>query len=59
MPALESHIYDIFKDYSRLYQLRNDAEGQLSPELQKEWVEVTFTLDSIFSGLCDGTFLER
>ncbi len=51
MPALESHIYDIFKQYSRLYQLRNDGEGQLSSELQKEWVEVTFTLDSIFSGL--------
>lgn len=51
MPALESHIYDIFKQYSRLYRLRNDAGGQLSPELQKEWIEVTFTLDSIFSGL--------
>ena len=51
MPALESHIYDVFKQYSRLYQLRNDAEGQLTPELHKEWVEVTFTLDSIFSGL--------
>ncbi len=51
MPALDSHIYDIFKQYSRLYELRNNGEGQLSPELQKEWVEVTFTLDSIFSGL--------
>lgn len=51
MPALESHIYDIFQQYSRLYRMRNDAGGQLSPELQKEWVEVTFTLDSIFSGL--------
>ena len=50
MPVLESHIYDIFKQYSRLYELRNNG-GQLSPELQKEWVEVTFTLDSIFSGL--------
>ena len=51
MPALEPHIYEIFKEYSRLYQLRNDGQGQLSPDLQKEWVEVTFTLDSIFSGL--------
>lgn len=51
MPALESHIFDVFKQYSRLYQLRNQAGGQLSPELHKEWVEVTFTLDSIFSGL--------
>lgn len=51
MPALESHIYDIFQQYSRLYRMRNEAGGQLSPELQKEWIEVTFTLDSIFSGL--------
>ena len=51
MPALQSHIYDVFKQYSRLYQLRNEAGGQLTEELQKEWVEVTFTLDSIFSGL--------
>ena len=51
MPALEPHIYEIFKEYSRLYQLRNDGEGPLTPDLQKEWVEVTFTLDSIFSGL--------
>lgn len=51
MPALRAHIYDVFQQYSRLYKLRNEAGGQLSEELQKEWVEVTFTLDSIFSGL--------
>lgn len=51
MPALESHIYDVFQQYSRLYQMRNAGDGELSPELQKEWIEVTFTLDSIFSGL--------
>ena len=51
MPALQSHIYDIFHQYSRLYQMRNDSGGQLDPQQQKEWIEVTFTLDSIFSGL--------
>ena len=51
MPALQAHIYDIFQQYSRLYQIRNDAGGQLDPDQQKEWVEVTFTLDRIFSGL--------
>ena len=51
MPAVQAHIYDIFQQYSRLYQLRNSVDGQLTPKQQKEWVEVTFTLDSIFSGL--------
>ena len=51
MQAVQSQIYDVFKQFSRLYRIRNDAGGQLTPELQKEWVEVTFTLDSIFSGL--------
>lgn len=51
MPALESHIYDVFRQYSRLYRTRNDGGGTLSPDQEKEWVEVTFTLESIFSGL--------
>ena len=51
MTALQSHIVDVFQQYSRLYKVRNETGGRLSPELQKEWVEVTFTLDSIFSGL--------
>lgn len=51
MTALQSHIVDVFQQYSRLYQIRNETGGNLSPELQKEWIEVTFTLDSIFSGL--------
>ena len=51
MPTVQSHIYDIFQQYSRLYQLRNQGDGQITPDQQKEWVEVTFTLDSIFSGL--------
>jgi uncharacterized protein (TIGR02266 family) len=51
MSATQSHIVDVFQQYTRLYQIRNETGGRLSPELQKEWVEVTFTLDSIFSGL--------
>jgi len=51
MPAVQAHIYEIFQQYSRLYQLRNSVDGQLTPQQQREWVEVTFTLDSIFSGL--------
>jgi len=51
MSATQSHIVDVFQQYTRLYKIRNETGGRLSPELQKEWVEVTFTLDSIFSGL--------
>jgi len=51
MSATQSHIVDVFQQYTRLYKIRNETGGQLSPDLQKEWVEVTFTLDSIFSGL--------
>lgn len=51
MSALQSHIVDVFQQYSRLYKIRNETNGDLSPELQREWTEVTFTLDSIFSGL--------
>ncbi len=51
MSTTQSHIVDVFQQYTRLYKLRNETGGRLSPELHKEWVEVTFTLDSIFSGL--------
>lgn len=51
MAAVQAHIYEIFQQYSRLYQLRNQGDGQLTPQKQKEWVEVTFTLNSIFCGL--------
>jgi uncharacterized protein (TIGR02266 family) len=51
MTALQSHVLEVFQEYSRLYRLRNETGGTLNPELQKEWIEVTFTLDSIFSGL--------
>jgi uncharacterized protein (TIGR02266 family) len=51
MTTLQSHIIDVFQQYSRLYKIRNETGGRLDDHLQKEWVEVTFTLDSIFSGL--------
>lgn len=51
MPTLQAHVFDIFQQYSRLYEMRNRSGGRLSPEYQKEWIEVTFTLESIFSGL--------
>jgi uncharacterized protein (TIGR02266 family) len=51
MHSQSAHIVDVFQQYTRLYKLRNETGGRLSDELQKEWVEVTFTLDSIFSGL--------
>jgi uncharacterized protein (TIGR02266 family) len=51
MSATQSHIVDVFQQYTRLYQIRNETGGRLSPDQHKEWVEVTFTLDSIFSGL--------
>lgn len=61
MPSVRSHIFDVFDQYSRLYKLRNETVGELSPELQKEWVEVNFTLESIFSGLYrpDAPYYER
>lgn len=51
MPTLQAHVFEIFQQYSKLYELRNRSGGRLSPEYHKEWVEVTFTLESIFSGL--------
>lgn len=51
MPSLNAHIADVFEQYSRLYRLKNEGGGKLSPDLEKEWEEVTFTLESIFSGL--------
>ena len=44
-------IVQVFRQYSTLFQLRNLHGGQLEPKLEREWKEVTFTLDSIFSGM--------
>jgi len=44
-------IVQVFRQYSTLFQLRNLHGGQLEPKLEREWKEVTFTLESIFSGM--------
>jgi uncharacterized protein (TIGR02266 family) len=50
-PARFSPLIDVFREYERLYKIRNDQGGELDTNLEKEWNEITFTLDSIFSGL--------
>ena len=44
-------IAQVFRQYSTLFHLRNLHGGQLEPKLEREWQEVTFTLESIFSGM--------
>jgi uncharacterized protein (TIGR02266 family) len=44
-------IVQVFRQYSTLFQMRNLYGGQLDPRLEKEWQQIVFTLDSIFSGL--------
>ena len=44
-------IVQVFKQYSTLFQMRNLQGGELDPRLEKEWQQVIFTLDSIFSGM--------
>lgn len=41
----------LLRDYLRLYQLRNLGHGRLEPRLENEWKELSFTVDSVFSGL--------
>ena len=44
-------IVQIFRQYSTLFQLRNLQGGKLEPQLEKEWQQIVFTLESIFSGM--------
>ncbi|HEX9724541.1 MAG TPA: PilZ domain-containing protein [Vicinamibacteria bacterium] len=44
-------IVQVFRQYSTLFQLKNLHGGQLDPKLEQEWQELTFTLESIFSGM--------
>lgn len=44
-------VVDVFRQYSKLYALRNNNGGVLEPSQETEWNELRFTLDSIFSGL--------
>jgi uncharacterized protein (TIGR02266 family) len=44
-------IVQLFRQYSTLFQLRNLQGGQLEPKLEREWGQIVFTLESIFSGM--------
>ena len=44
-------IVQVFRQYSTLFQLKNLHGGRLEPRLEQEWQELTFTLESIFSGM--------
>ena len=49
--AASAPIVQMFRQYSTLFQLRNLHGGKLEPQLEREWRELVFTLDSIFSGM--------
>lgn len=51
MSSISPPIVQMFRQYSTLFQLRNLHGGQLEPKLEREWREITFTLESIFSGM--------
>ncbi len=48
-------IVQVFKQYSTLFQMRNLQGGELDSRLEKEWQQIVFTLDSIFSGMYQPT----
>ncbi len=50
IPTQPSPVVDVFRQYVDLYQLRNRGED-LDPQQEKEWKEISFTMDSIFSGM--------
>jgi uncharacterized protein (TIGR02266 family) len=45
-----SPVVDVFRQYVDLYQIRNRGE-ELEPEQEKDWKEISFTVESIFSGM--------
>jgi uncharacterized protein (TIGR02266 family) len=51
IPASSTQVVDVFRQYAKLYRLRNNSNGDLDPGLEKDWREVSFTLESIFSGM--------
>jgi len=55
MSPTSTAVADVFRQYVRLYELRNNQGGELEPSLENEWKEVSFTLDSIFSGMYQAT----
>jgi uncharacterized protein (TIGR02266 family) len=50
IPA-SSPVVDVFREYSKLYALRNSKGGSLDAQQEKEWNEIRFTMESIFSGM--------
>ncbi len=55
-PTTSTDITDVFREYARLYELRNAQGGRLDPPLEEEWKQVAFTMESIFSGLYHGRY---
>ncbi len=51
MIPTSSPVVDVFREYSKLYALRNSKGGSLDAGQEKEWKEIQFTLESIFSGM--------
>lgn len=51
MIPTSSPVVDVFREYSKLYALRNSKGGSLDACQEKEWKEIRFTLESIFSGM--------
>lgn len=49
----------LLRDYLRLYHLRNLGHGRLEPQLENEWKELSFTVDSVFSGMYRDSGEER
>lgn len=46
-----SPVVNVFRQYAKLYAMRNSNSGFLDSGLEKEWQEIQFTLESIFSGM--------
>jgi uncharacterized protein (TIGR02266 family) len=51
IPTSSDQVVDVFRQYAKLYSLRNGNGGNLDAHQEKEWQEISFTLDSIFSGM--------
>lgn len=51
IPTNSNQVIDVFRQYAKLYSLRNGSGGDLDSHQEKEWQEISFTLDSIFSGM--------
>ena len=50
-PTTSAPVVDLFRNYARLYEMRNQQSGKLDATQDREWKDVTATLDNIFSGV--------